>query len=64
MSEKMLFLWQSFTVSKMPISDGLFISKAKEFLKMLGIVDGFSFSYSDSWPSLFKERYNIKNLMR
>jgi len=43
--KKMLFLWQSFTVSKMPISDDLFISKAKEFGEMLGIVEGSSFCY-------------------
>ena len=58
--EKMLFLWHSFTVSKMPISDDLFISKAKEFGEMLGIVEGSSFCYSDCWLRRFKERYNIK----
>ena len=35
----MLFVWHSLTVSKMPISDDLLVTKAKEFGEMLGIVE-------------------------
>ena len=45
--EKMLFVWHSLIVSKMPISDDLLVTKAKEFGEMLGIVEGSSFCYSE-----------------
>jgi hypothetical protein len=58
--EKMLFVWHSLIVFKMPISDDLLVTKAKEFGEMLGIVEGSSFCFSDCWLRRFKERYNIK----
>ena len=57
--EEALFLWQSkLAARRVPLSDKLLQSKAKEFGARLSIAD---FAYSRGWLQNFKKRYGIKD---
>ena len=59
--EEALFLWQSeLAARRVPLSDELLQSKAKEFGTQLSIAD---FAYSRGWLQNFKKRYGIKSVV-